>query len=224
MSGVPHEVSETGDMPGQKEVEETEDDPLVIDEDKEKPKDGEEDAGTNTDEDNEKEFEPTVDMLMNEFDDEATIDEEEALGQDDEDELSALQSEQDMPIEELLKMYGYNNSQTQSKEENPKEEAASKAEPEKESEENKHGEDESKGEPTKESEESVPDAEVEDEPRGEKRRSSSPPPSKKARSELAKFYEATVEGRSLRSSAGVVEEEEEEEEEEEVDETKDYSI
>merc|ERR1719412_1253296 len=71
----------------------------------------EEDGTTNTDEDNEeKEFEPTVDMLMNEFDDEATIDEEEALGQEDEaDELSALQSEQDMPIEELLKMYGYGN-------------------------------------------------------------------------------------------------------------------
>ena len=26
------------------------------------------------------------------------------------DELSALQSEQDMPIEELLKLYGYNNA------------------------------------------------------------------------------------------------------------------
>ena len=32
----------------------------------------------------EKEFEPTVDMLMNEFDDEATIDEEEAMDQEDE--------------------------------------------------------------------------------------------------------------------------------------------
>merc|ERR1711862_54442 len=33
------------------------------------------------------------------------------------DELNALQNEQDMPIEELLKMYGYNNSQPQAKDE-----------------------------------------------------------------------------------------------------------
>jgi len=46
---------------------------------------------------------------------------------------------------------------------------------------------------------------------GEKRGPGSPPPAKKSRSELAKFYEATVEGRSLRSSAGVGQEEEEEE-------------
>ena len=46
----------------------------------------------------------------------------EAMGQDDEDELSALQSEQDMPIEELLKMYGYNNSQQQESKEETKEE------------------------------------------------------------------------------------------------------
>ena len=72
---------------------EDDDDPLVIDEENEKAKasskaeapQAEEDGTTNTDEDNEeKEFEPTVDMLMNEFDDEATIDEEEALGQEDE--------------------------------------------------------------------------------------------------------------------------------------------
>ncbi len=33
--------------------------------------------------DDEKEFEPTVEMMMNEFDDEQTIEEEEELGQDD---------------------------------------------------------------------------------------------------------------------------------------------
>ena len=223
MSAGQEEVPETGEKLDKKEVEETEDDPLVIDEEKGKANDAVEEASTNNDEDNEKEFEPTVDMLMNEFDDEATIDEEEALGQDDEDELSALQNEQDMPIEELLKMYGYNNSQSQTKDEDTKEEEANKIEPvDVESKESKSGEEE-KGEPSKESKESVPETNVEEEPRGEKRSSSSPPPSKKARSELAKFYEATVEGRSLRSSAGVVEEEEEEEEEEEVDETKDYS-
>ena len=48
-------------------------------------------------------------MIMNEFDDERTIDEEETMTQEDEaEELNALKDEQDMPIEELLKMYGYN--------------------------------------------------------------------------------------------------------------------
>ena len=71
--------------------EDNDEDPLVIDEENEKTsgttadKTNVEDDGTsNTDEDNEKEFEPTVDMLMNEFDDEATIEEEEALAQEDE--------------------------------------------------------------------------------------------------------------------------------------------
>ena len=66
-------------------------DPLVIDEENEKSKEEAEETpaedgegNKDTDEDNEKEFEPTVDMLMNEFDDEATIDEEEALDQEDE--------------------------------------------------------------------------------------------------------------------------------------------
>ena len=46
---------------------------------------------------------------MNEFDDERTIDEEETMTQEDEaEELNALKDEQDIPIEELLKMYGYN--------------------------------------------------------------------------------------------------------------------
>merc|ERR1719167_2170516 len=89
----------------EKDVEE-EDDPLVIDE--EKPGAENEDV-EETEDDNEKEFEPTVDMIMNEFDDEGTIDEEETMTQEDEaEELNALKDEQDIPIEELLKMYGYN--------------------------------------------------------------------------------------------------------------------
>ena len=48
-------------------------------------------------------------MMMNEFDDERTIEEEEELGQEDEqEEISALEKEQDMPIEELMRLYGYN--------------------------------------------------------------------------------------------------------------------
>ena len=98
-----------GEAPGGEMVaaggKEGEEDPLVIDE--EKPT--EEEAGAEEVEDEEKEFEPTVDMIMNEFDDERTIDEEETMTQEDEAaELNALKDEQDMPIEELLKMYGYN--------------------------------------------------------------------------------------------------------------------
>merc|ERR1712119_21084 len=148
---------------------------------------------------------------MNEFDDERTIEEEEALCQEDEaEELNALQNEQDIPIEELLKLYGYNNSQ--------------KDAPEKVNQEVEEKADSDQEEVTE------PDAEVEavqeqevEAPKGEKRSSSTPPPSKKARSELAKFYEATVEGRSLRSSAGLVDEEDEESGEEELEEGKDYS-
>ena len=159
-------------------------DPLVIDE--EKPP---EDEDGNYEE-NKKEFEPTVDMIMNEFDDERTIEEEEVLGQEDEgnrlklseikliikfldEEILALEKEQDMPIEELLKLYGYNNSQKDAVEK-PAEEPEKKEESDQE-------------------EIVEPDVEVEPPPeiiadasKGEKRGSSSPPPSKKARSELAK--------------------------------------
>lgn len=55
-------------------------------------------------------FEPTVDMLVNDFDEEQTLEEEEALaakdGHDPGEELSDLQRESEMPIEELLKLYG----------------------------------------------------------------------------------------------------------------------
>ena len=75
------------------EKEDNDEDPLVIDEPEDKVTEVAEVAETeeaNQEEDNEKEFEPTVDMLMNEFDDEATIEEEEALGQDDESKFLSL--------------------------------------------------------------------------------------------------------------------------------------
>ena len=45
---------------------------------------------------------------MNDFDDEQTMEEEEALEsqEDNDDEINALNQEQDMPLEELLKLYG----------------------------------------------------------------------------------------------------------------------
>lgn len=62
--------------------------------------------------DAEKDFEPTIDMLMNEFHDETTIEEEEELDQElEDDELNDLTEENDMPIEELMKLYGYNQTE-----------------------------------------------------------------------------------------------------------------
>jgi len=210
------------------EKEDNEEDPLVIDEHEEKATEVAAEAAetdeANQEEDNEKEFEPTVDMLMNEFDDEQTIDEEEALGQEDDDELSALQSEQDMPIEELLKLYGYNNAANGAASQEPESSQQEETKTEEESEKVEEVEEE----PTKEVAQAVPELEDEEEAesepdtasnvqKGEKRSSSSPPPAKKARSELAKFYEATVEGRNLRSSAGLVDEDDDESGEEEVE-------
>ncbi|EDW08151.1 mesoderm induction early response protein 1 [Drosophila mojavensis] len=55
-------------------------------------------------------FEPTVDMMVNDFDDEATLNEEEALADLEahnvEDEIATLRAESEMPIELLLAKYG----------------------------------------------------------------------------------------------------------------------
>lgn len=59
-------------------------------------------------------FEPTVDMMVNDFDDERTLDEEEQLAageqHDPKAELNSLQKEGDMPLEELLALYGYDRN------------------------------------------------------------------------------------------------------------------
>lgn len=56
-------------------------------------------------------FDPSIDMLVNDFDDEQTLEEEEALaaGEDTAEEIDSLQKEGDMPLEELLALYGYGN-------------------------------------------------------------------------------------------------------------------
>merc|ERR1719264_941962 len=183
-----------------------------------------EDVNEAEEDENEKEFEPTVDMIMNEFDDERTIDEEETMTQEDEaEELNALKDEQDMPIEELLKMYGYNKDAAKDPgEAGPSEAGAAEeaeVDAEDDEEEEEDGDKEEKTEVEKvSSEEKDEKGEEASLTQGEKRGPGSPPPAKKSRSELAKFYEATVEGRSLRSSAGVGQEEEEEESGEEEEE------
>ncbi|XP_045596985.1 mesoderm induction early response protein 1 isoform X6 [Procambarus clarkii] len=54
------------------------------------------------------EFEPTAEMLVDDYDDERTLDEEEDMeeGSDREQEIDNLEKEQDMPIAQLLAMYG----------------------------------------------------------------------------------------------------------------------
>merc|ERR1712001_242379 len=88
-------------------------DPLVIDEAGDDDTKSESDRAAGSElsggESEEKEFEPTIDMIMNDFDDEQTMEEEEALEsqEDNDDEINALNEEQDMPLEELLKLYNY---------------------------------------------------------------------------------------------------------------------
>jgi hypothetical protein len=131
------------------------------------------------DDDNEKEFEPTVDMIMNEFDDERTIEEEEAMGQEDEqEELNALEKEQDIPLEELLKLYGYSQPQNGSTTRAP-EKKPSVPEPEEDEEEEEEENSLDEKDDQSESETDCP-------AKGEKRGSTSPPPAKKSKSELAK--------------------------------------
>lgn len=52
-------------------------------------------------------FEPTIEMMVNDFDDEQTLNEEEALGalEDVEEEINTLKEESEIPLEELLAKY-----------------------------------------------------------------------------------------------------------------------
>lgn len=76
-------------------------------------------------------FDPSIDMLVNDFDDERTLEEEEALAageaQDPAAELSNLQKESNMPIEELLALYGYQdeNQENESPDEDGEDEEGS---------------------------------------------------------------------------------------------------
>lgn len=58
---------------------------------------------------------PATEMIINDFGDERTLDEEEALegSEDSHNELSNLQKEGDMPLKELLAMYGYGDPSTE---------------------------------------------------------------------------------------------------------------
>jgi len=184
---------------------------------------------------------------MNDFDDEATMEEEEANTDQDneEDELAALEQEQDMPIEELLKMYGQAIVPADQDTEEPVTEGETEDKPEAEIKPPVQTEaaastssvattEERDDITTNEANTADLDHEEEDNdnevPGAKRRGSASPPPPvpKKSKSELARFYEAAVEGRALRSQgSGQVEEGPEEEYEEEIEESdlenRDYS-
>ncbi|KAI7695318.1 Mesoderm induction early response protein 1 [Sarcoptes scabiei] len=68
--------------------------------------------------DSDQDFDPSAEMLVNDFDDEHTLDEEEALSDElaNKNELDELTKEQNIPIEELLQMYGYNQDKSSSAE------------------------------------------------------------------------------------------------------------
>ena len=167
---------------GKEGREEEEDDPLVIDEEKPTEEGTGNDNENEEEDENEKEFEPTVDMIMNEFDDERTIDEEETMTQEDEaDELKALEDEQDIPIEELLKRYGYNKDDAKEATEAASIEAAAATDAAKTDSEPEEISAEPEKTETETSE--VGEASV---GQGEKRGPGTPPPAKKSRSELAK--------------------------------------
>lgn len=72
-------------------------------------KDPESPATTEDDtKDSDKLFEPTVEMMVDDYDDEQTLAEEEALaaGEDPQEEIDDLQKEGEMSIEELMALYG----------------------------------------------------------------------------------------------------------------------
>ncbi|EDV22268.1 uncharacterized protein TRIADDRAFT_59334 [Trichoplax adhaerens] len=73
------------------------------------------------------EFEPTVEMMMDDFDDEQTMEDEELQDDVDADtqaeELALLEEEGDMPLEQLMAMYGYGETaKSQQKDESSGEE------------------------------------------------------------------------------------------------------
>jgi len=224
-------------------------------------------------ENEEREFEPTIDMIMNDFDDEQTMEEEEALEsqEDNDDEINALNEEQDMPLEELMKLYGgYGGAQPsppthndgskkkgkkkkkkhKKAQEAGKDDGSNEIQPEKanqEEDKNKESiensesnaldnpessngvalqvsddEDNDQDEELDEEDDDLDDADDDEDSNLTHKRAvrddqeqmstdgqqisnsdpSSPPPAKKSRqSELARFYEAAVKGRTLRSTA-----------------------
>ncbi|XP_062260075.1 mesoderm induction early response protein 1b isoform X3 [Platichthys flesus] len=93
-----------------------------------------------------RDFDPAADMLVHDFDDERTLEEEERLEASDEtnaNEIEDLEREREMPIHELLSMYGYGGGSTADEDEEEEEEPEEEEDDEEEDEEEDLDNDES---------------------------------------------------------------------------------
>ncbi|XP_069367964.1 mesoderm induction early response protein 1b isoform X3 [Paralichthys olivaceus] len=91
-------------------------------------------------------FDPSADMLVHDFDDERTLEEEEMLEASDEtnaNEIEDLAREGEMPIHELLSLYGYGGGSTADEDEEEEEEPEEEEDDEEEDEEEDLDNDES---------------------------------------------------------------------------------
>ncbi|XP_040000100.1 mesoderm induction early response protein 1b isoform X3 [Xiphias gladius] len=91
-------------------------------------------------------FDPSADMLVHDFDDERTLEEEEMLEAADEtntNEIEDLAREREMPIHELLSLYGYGGGSTADEDEEEEEEPEEEEDDEEEDEEEDLDNDES---------------------------------------------------------------------------------
>ncbi|CAB1417329.1 unnamed protein product [Pleuronectes platessa] len=93
-----------------------------------------------------RDFDPAADMLVHDFDDERTLEEEERLEASDEtnaNEIEDLAREREMPIHELLSLYGYGGGSTADEDEEEEEEPEEEEDDEEEDEEEDLDNDES---------------------------------------------------------------------------------
>jgi len=71
----------------------------------------EEVEGAPVEDHDDKEFDPPIEMMIHDYDDERTLDDEEALEEEAEvdvlDELSELHKDNEIPLAELFAMHGY---------------------------------------------------------------------------------------------------------------------
>ncbi|CAG5897014.1 mesoderm induction early response protein 1b isoform 2-T2 [Menidia menidia] len=90
-------------------------------------------------------FDPSADMLVHDFDDERTLDEEEMLAADEtnSNEIEDLAQEAEMPIHQLLSLYGYGGRSPAEEEEDDEEEEPEEEDDEEEDEEEDLDNDES---------------------------------------------------------------------------------
>ncbi|CAN8003783.1 unnamed protein product, partial [Ixodes hexagonus] len=104
---------------------------------------GNQESVSNNVSDSDQDFDPSAEMLVDEYDDEKTLDEEEALESDaSDDELNTLQKEGEMPLEDLLAMFGYKDGEKAANADSESEEDDDDEDEEEEEEEGEENEEE----------------------------------------------------------------------------------